>query len=142
MPVRHRVLVLYSADSESRAYQGMRWLPLFVLLFAVGCGAGSNLQTPHHLVGMGAFPPAISMLFPASAPVGSVAFTMTIVGQNFGPDVIAYWDGLPMRTFPVNSKELMAEVTVEDLQHAGLNPVYVRTGGQNSNTVNFDVLIQ
>jgi len=82
------------------------------------------------------------MLSPNSAPVGSVVFTVTVVGSNFGADSVAYWNGLPMRTMIVTSKELMAEVTAEDLQNAGLNPVYVRSGGQNSNTVNFDVLVQ
>jgi hypothetical protein len=82
------------------------------------------------------------MLEPQSAPVGSVAFSMTIAGNNFGPDAIAFWNGMPMHTTPVNSKQLIADITVEDLQIAGFVPVFVRTLGRNSNTVNFDVLIQ
>ena len=36
----------------------------------------------------------------------------------------------------------MVKVTDADLMFMGMVPVYVRTGGQNSNTVDFDVAAQ
>lgn len=119
----------------------LRFLVLFSLMLLLACGTGSVTQ-PHMTVGSGLLPPAINMLEPQSAPVGAVAFTMTIVGKNFGPDAIVYWNGAPIHTTPINSQELMADITVEDLQMAGLVNIYVRTLGQNSNTVTFDVSIQ
>lgn len=119
----------------------IRFIVVCNLLFLIACGTGS-VTHPHMTVGSGLMPPAISMLEPQSAPVGAVAFTMTIVGKNFGPDAIVYWNGVPTHTTPINSQELMADITVEDLQMAGLANIYVRTLGQNSNTVTFDVSIQ
>jgi hypothetical protein len=119
-----------------------RFTSLFIVLFAfIGCGTNSGTNT-HSLVGSGLFPPAVTFLEPQTAPVDSVAFSMTIVGNNFGPDAIVFWNGIPAHTTPVNSQQLIADITVEDLQIAGFVPVYVRTQGQNSNTVNFDVLIR
>jgi hypothetical protein len=119
----------------------LRFICVFAMLLLTGCGTGSVTQ-PHRLVGSGSFPPAITSLEPQNAPVGSVEFTMTVVGKNFGPDAIVFWNGAPTHTMMVNSQELMADISVEDLQIAGLVPIYVRTLGQNSNTVNFEVLIQ
>ena len=120
----------------------MRALVLFLVLVATGCGAGSGTQKAHMLVGSGNFPPAISMLEPNSAPVESPGFTIIVVGTNFGPDSVVFWNGQPTSTLIVNSRQLMAQITDVDMQMAGMVPIFVRTGGQNSNSVNFDVLIQ
>lgn len=119
----------------------LRLIAFSSLLVLIGCGAGS-VTRPHMAVGTGFLPVAISMLEPQSAPVGSVAFTMTVVGKNFGPDAIVYWNGIPTHTTPLNAQELLADISVEDLQMAGLVNVYVRTSGQNSNTVTFEVSVQ
>jgi hypothetical protein len=116
-------------------------LLLLVTLTAIGCGAGSG-DRPHRLVGSGFFSPSISMLSPTSVPVNSPPFTITVVGNNFGADAVVFWNGTPAATIPVNSKELMAQITALDLQTVGAVPIYVRTGGQNSNTVDFQVATQ
>jgi hypothetical protein len=82
------------------------------------------------------------MLAPASAPVDSPGFTLTVVGSNFGSDTVVFWNGNPVSTTIVNSKEVMAQISTTNLQDAGFVPIFVRTGGQNSNAINFDVQIQ
>lgn len=111
------------------------------LLFLIACGTGSVTEG-HRIVGIGFLPPAITLLEPQSAPVGAVAFTMTVLGRNFGRDAIVYWNGIPTHTTPVNAQELMADITLEDLQMAGLVNIYVRTLGANSNTTTFEVTTQ
>jgi len=86
--------------------------------------------------------PAITALTPSSVPVNSVPFTMTVTGSNFGTDAIVFWNGTAQSTFFVTSNQLMVRLTDTDLMFTGLVPIYVRTGGQNSNTVDFDVTAQ
>jgi hypothetical protein len=119
----------------------LRYLVVCALLFLIACGSGS-VTSAHRIVGSGFFSPAITFLEPQSAPVGAVAFTMTVVGKNFGPDATVYWNGMPTHTTPVNAQQLLADVTADDLQMAGPADVYVRSSAQNSNTVTFQVSIQ
>jgi len=87
-------------------------------------------------------PPSITMLTPGSVPVNSVPFTMTINGTNFLTDAVVFWQGSPQSTLYITSNQLMVKVTDADLMFMGMVPVYVRTGGQNSNTVDFEVTAQ
>ncbi|HVO61369.1 MAG TPA: IPT/TIG domain-containing protein [Terriglobales bacterium] len=82
------------------------------------------------------------MLEPSTVPVNSPTFTITVVGKNFGSDVLLYWNNTAVHTIPINSQQLMGEITTTDLQTVGEVPVFVRTGGQNSNTVDFEVTTQ
>lgn len=81
-------------------------------------------------------------LTPGSVPVNSVPFVMTINGSNFTTDAVVFWQGTPQSTMFITSNQLMVKVTNTDLMFTGLVPIYVRTGGQNSNTVDFDVTAQ
>lgn len=121
----------------------MRRLSLVLLaaLAMIGCGTGTVTQ-PHRVVGSAVFPPSISMLSPNTVPVNSAPFTITVVGTNFGADALVYWNNTPLTTMPINSRQLMAQLNALNLQTVGLVPVFVRTGGQNSNTVDFQVAIQ
>jgi hypothetical protein len=119
----------------------LRFIAVCSVLFLIACGT-SSITRRHTIVGSGALPPTITLLEPQSAPVGAVAFTMTVVGKDFGPDAIVYWNGIPTHTTPLNAHQLLADLTVEDLQIAGLVNVYVRTLAQNSNTVTFEVSVQ
>jgi len=121
----------------------MRYLPLLlVCLLMIGCGSGSMSKTdPPRLVSVFA-PPAITELSPTSVPVNSVPFTLTVSGSNFGTDATVFWSGAAQRTIFVTSNQLMVLLTATDLQFTGLVPVYVRTAGQNSNTVDFNVTAQ
>jgi len=112
---------------------------LLASLLTLGCGMGSG--NPHSVVSVFS-PPSIATLTPDSVPVNSVPFTMTINGDNFGTDAVVFWNGIPQFTIFVTSKQLMANVTDTDLLFAGLVPIYVRTGGLNSNTVDFNVAVQ
>jgi hypothetical protein len=86
-----------------------------------------------------ASPPSIAALAPNGAPVNSVPFTMEVDGANFLPDAIVFWNGTPLFTTFVNSQQLLADLTTTNLMVAGMIKVYVRTGGLNSNTVEFDL---
>jgi hypothetical protein len=122
------------------------WLSSLIVLsiMMIGCGSGSRDPNGMNgtLKGFGFSPPSITTLTPNSVPVNSVPFTMTITGQNFGTDAIAFWNGTPVFTRFVSSGEVMADLTSTNLMFAGPVHVYVRSGGLNSNTVNFDVTVQ
>jgi hypothetical protein len=91
------------------------------------------------LKGFGFSPPSIAALTPNSAPVNSVPFTMTVNGQNFGTDATVFWNGTAVFTTFVSSGQVLADLTSTNLMFAGPAHVYVRTGGLNSNTVDFNV---
>jgi IPT/TIG domain len=124
----------------------MRSFPLLLAtVFAIsllsgGCGNASHTD-PFKTSG-NFTPPAIASLTPSTVPVNSVSFTMVINGNNFGADAVVFWHGTPRFTQFVNPTMLQVAVTQTDLDYAGLVPIYVRTQGLNSNTVNFDVAIQ
>jgi hypothetical protein len=117
----------------------------FVLLLAtlltLGCGDPAGKNDPHSIVSVYS-PPSITELTPDSVPVNSVPFAVTVNGSNFGADAVVFWNGNPVSTRFVTPMQLMAILTQTDLNFAGLIPVYVRTGGLNSNTVDFNVTIQ
>ena len=117
---------------------------VFVLgLISVGCGDPSHSPTPANGPARGVFssPPSIAALQPNSVPINSVPFTMEVDGNNFAPDAIVFWNGTPLHTRFVSSQQLFADLTTADLMLSGRVPVYVRTGGLNSNTVTFDMQI-
>jgi hypothetical protein len=114
---------------------------LLVSLLLIGCGTpGSSHNDPLRV--FISTPPSITTLTPGSVPVNSVPFTMTINGSNFLTDAVVFWQGTPQSTLYISSSQLMVKVTDADLMFMGMVPVYVRTGGQNSNTVDFDVAAQ
>jgi IPT/TIG domain len=115
---------------------------LLVSLLTIGCGTPGSSGNHDPLVMTTLSPPSITTLTPNSVPVNSVPFTMTINGSNFGADAVVFWQGAAQSTFFVTSNQLMVKVTDIDLMFTGLVRIYVRTGGQNSNTVDFDVTAQ
>jgi IPT/TIG domain len=114
---------------------------LFASLMTLGCGNAAKGPDPHFVVGV-FNPPAITELTPSSSPVNSVPFAMTVNGSNFLPDAVVFWNGTPMSTRYVMPNQLVALVTDTDVLITGLVHVYVRTGGLNSNTVDFNVTAQ
>jgi len=115
-------------------------LVLFILI-TVGCGNPShNPNATHGTVKVfSSSPPFVTTLFPNSAPVNSVPFTMQVNGTNFDADAVVFWNGKPLFTTFVNSQQLLADLTSTNLMFAGIAQVYVRTNGLNSNTVEFDL---
>jgi hypothetical protein len=120
----------------------MRYLSLLLVSLLTGCGTRGSSGNHDPLKMIIFSPPSITALTPNSVPVNSVPFTITINGSNFGTDAVVFWQGTARSTFFVTSNQLMATVTATDLMFTGLVPIYVRTGGQNSNTVDFDVTAQ
>jgi hypothetical protein len=117
---------------------------LLVALVCVGCGTSDPpaKNDPRHSVSAPVIQPAITTLTPNSVPVNSVPFTMTVNGSDFERDAVVYFNGAPLNTTFITSKQVVAQLTSANLMFAGLTPVYVRTQGFNSNTVDFDVTIQ
>jgi trimeric autotransporter adhesin len=114
---------------------------IFLCLLAlalVGCGYGSRNYSPG-MTGSGGGAPAISSLTPNTATAGSMAFAMTINGSRFGTDAVVYWDAQPIGTMYVSSNQVVANITAADVATANTVPVYVRTGGMNSNSMNFTI---
>ena|SRR5258708_26812802 len=121
---------------------GMRFTSvIFASLLAFGCGTGSG-KDPHGLKTSTFSPPSITELVPNSVPVNSVPFALTVNGTNFLTDAIVVWNGTPLSTTFITSNQLVAVLGATNLMNAGLIRVYVRTGGLNSNTVDFDVTAQ
>lgn len=112
---------------------------LLVTLFLAGCGSAAHTD-PFKSTAF--TPPAITGLTPNASPVNSVPFFMTVTGSNFGSDAVVFWHGVPQFTRFVSATQLLVSVTDTDLSYFGLAPIYVRTQGLNSNTVDFNVTIQ
>ena len=110
------------------------------ILLTVGCGSGG--RDPRTMFGTGFTPPALMQLSPSTGPVNSVPFTITLIGENFGTDAVVFWNDIPQNTRFLSSKQLQVLLTDADLMQFGLAHVFVRTGGQNSNTISFDVTAQ
>ena len=121
----------------------MRCFGLVLLsLLTIGCGNPPSTGNHDPLVMTTFSAPSIATLTPGSVPVNSVPFAMTINGSNFGPDAVVFWQSTPQSTIFITSNQLMVKITDTDLLFTGLVPIYVRTGGLNSNTVDFDVTAQ
>ena len=114
---------------------------LLITLFCIGCGSPAAKNDPRFVAGT-IVVPTISSLAPASVPVDSVPFTLTVNGSEFSTDAVVFWNGTALDTRFISSTQLIAQLQPVNLQFAGLVPIYVRTQGSNSNTVDFDVTIQ
>ena len=125
-----------------KTWIGMRFTSVILAsLLAFGCGTGSG-NDPHGLKTSTFSPPSITELVPNSVPVNSVPFALTVNGANFFTDAIVVWNGAPLSTTFVTSNQLVAVLEATNLVNTGLIRVYVRTGGLNSNTVDFDLTAQ
>jgi trimeric autotransporter adhesin len=108
-------------------------LLLTLALSAAGCGYGS------HYMGGGTGAPAITSLSPAMTNAGDPAFTLTVNGSGFGTDSVVYWNGTALPSAYGTGTKVTATVSAADVTTAGTFPIYVRSGGKNSNTMNFTV---
>jgi len=124
-------------------YIGYRPAGLFLLccLVTLGCGnpAHSPANTGGPMRGSSFSPPSLATLTPSAAPINSVPFTMEVDGANFLADATVFWNGTALSTTFVNSHQLLTNLTSTNLMLSGMVQVYVRTGGSNSNTVEFDL---
>jgi len=109
----------------------LAFLMMFAL-FLAGCGYGS-----HYNGGMGA--PTITGLTPTMATAGDQDFTLTVNGSSFGTDAVVFWNGTALTSAYSSGTKVTAQVTANDVMNSGMVPVYVRSGGKNSNSVMFNV---
>lgn len=106
---------------------------LGITLVAAGCGYSSR----NYMNGNGM--PNITQLNPQSAMAGGAAFVMDVNGTGFGTDSVVYWGGMTRMTAYVSTTQVKANITAADIMTAGTVPVYVHSGGANSNSVNFTI---
>lgn len=111
------------------------WFLLALALISAGCGYGSKYMAG----GGGAGSPAITQLAPPNANAGGMGFTLTVNGSGFGTDAVVYWGTAPQSTMYLSSNQVTAQIPAADIMNPGMVAVYVRTGGKNSNSVNFQV---
>jgi predicted outer membrane repeat protein len=90
--------------------------------------------------------PAITTLVPNSKPEGESGFTLTVNGYTYGTFVlglsVVHWNGSPRPTAFVNTSQITAEITTDDLASAGTAKVTVLNPGQGgglSNEVVFTI---
>ncbi len=108
---------------------------LAIVIFSIGCGYGSH---SNYMTG-GVGGPQVTQLQPNMAQSGSGPITLTVTGSGFGTDSVVYWNMVAQSSSYVSSTQVTAQISAADLMNAGMVPVYVRSGGKNSNSVTFTV---
>jgi hypothetical protein len=109
-------------------------LLVILTLFIAGCGGyGTNNM------GGGGGAPSITSLNPNMKNANDPAFSLTVNGSGFGTDSVVYWNGTALPTSYGTGVMVTAQVAAVDIMNAGMFPVYVRSGGKNSNMINFTV---
>jgi len=109
------------------------WFLVVLALVSVSCGYGSNYM------GGGNGGPNITSLNPNVANAGGEAFTLTVVGTGFGTDAVVVFNGAAQSSAYVTGSQVTAQISATEIMNAGMMPVYVRSGGKNSNTIDFTV---
>jgi len=108
---------------------------LLLTALEVGCGYGSNYNST-----MGSTAaPNIAALTPTSTTAGAAGFVLTVNGSNFGTDSVVYWNSMVRATTYISSGQITANISSSDVAMAGTAVIYVHTGGQNSNMMNFTI---
>jgi trimeric autotransporter adhesin len=111
---------------------------LLMTMFTLACGYGSNYNSKTMTTPAGASI-TISTLSPDSATPGAASFAMTINGSGFGTSSVVYFNAVAHSATYISGNQLMTTITASDVAGAGTFPVYVRSNGVNSNTMNFMV---
>jgi hypothetical protein len=86
--------------------------------------------------------PVLGSLSPNTAPAGSEALALTLMGSNFTSGATANFNGVPLSTTFVSASQLTATLPASYLTAAGVFPVTVvnpGTGGATSAPVDFTV---
>lgn len=84
--------------------------------------------------------PILLSLAPGSTIAGSEAFTLTVNGENFVPNVVVNWNGSPRTTQFVSGVELRVQINATDVANQGTAVVTATNpapGGGLSNGLNF-----
>ena len=123
--------------SKSRPYESERPLiwrmctPMAIKISAL-LGALAILLLP--VVSCGGCPatPSVTSLSPSSATAGAAGFSLTVNGNDFSSNAVVVWDGSPLTTSFVNSKQLTAAISATQIGQPDTVVVYVynpTTGG-------------
>jgi hypothetical protein len=105
-----------------------------VAVFVIGCGGGGGSGGGVSTL------PAVTSLKPASAPVGSPGFTLTVHGAHFLKGAKVQWNGQIRTTHEVSDSVLTADIPASDLTTNQLVPITVlNSNGVTSNSINFIV---
>ena len=86
--------------------------------------------------------PALTSLSPDTITAGSSGFTLAVLGQDFVPDTIVYWNGTPRPTAYVSAGRLDATIDAADISAAGfadVTAVSPAPGGGASNGLQFEI---
>lgn len=93
-----------SPSLSARVRRALLLGSLATLTALIGCsGSGGGAPAP-------APAPSVASVTPASVPVGSTAFTISIVGANFRPGATVSWNTTPLATTYVSATSLSATV--------------------------------
>jgi len=106
---------------------------LLLVSLNLSCGYGSNYNSSSGSVSA----PNISGLAPNNTMAGSTGFVLTVNGSNFGTDSVVYWSSSVRATTYVSGNQITANISSSDVATTGTVQVYVHSGGQNSNMMNF-----
>lgn len=108
-------------------------LLLAITSMSVGCGYGSH----NYMNGNGT--PQITTLSPSTTLAGGAAFSLAIKGTGFGTDSLVYWGTTTLTTTYDSTTQVTANITTAEIMNAGTVPVYIHSGGMNSNAMSFTI---
>jgi hypothetical protein len=103
-----------------------------------GCGYGSNYKSMTSTTTSNGRV-TISELTPNDIMHGSGNFSLTINGSGFGSDAVVFFNGVAQATTFISASQVMASIPADSVTNTGNISVYVRTGGTNSNAMDFIV---
>ena len=115
----------------------MSRLSLILLLATTFASYGCGYSSHNYMGGAGM--PSVTQLSPNATAAGGPAFTLTVDGTGFGSDSLVYWGTSSRATTYVSASKVTASITETDIMNAGMVPVYVHTGGANSNAMTFTI---
>lgn len=113
-----------------------------VTVFSPSPGGGSSNAVTFAINQQSRPLPRITLLAPNNALAGTPGIELTVTGTNFATDSVVRWNGQARATTFVNSTQLKAQITVDDLASVGNALVTVFTppaGGGESNTLTFAI---
>ena len=115
-----------------------RSLVLAATLVMFGCGYGSNYKSmTGTTTGNGMV--TVSEITPNDIMHGAGNFSLTANGSVFGSDAVVYFNGMAQSTTFITSSQVMATISAANVANSGNVSVYVRTGGVNSNSMEFTI---
>ena len=82
-------------------------IPIFLLVaFTIACGYSKKAAAPPTAGNV----PAISQLSPNATTAGGPSFAMTVNGSSFGGKAVVNWNGTPLTSTTISSKQMTATV--------------------------------